>query len=39
MATNRVGGIASDSFLRIKSFDARQGLTGVKIGRWQIWTG
>lgn len=39
IATNRVGGIASDSILANQSFDAQQGLPGVKIRRWQIWTG
>ena len=39
MAMNRVGGIASDSILASQSFDAQQGLPGVKISRWQIWTG
>ena len=39
MPTNRVGGIASDSILANQSFDAQQGLPGVKIRRWQIWTG
>ena len=39
MPTNRVGGIASDSILANQSFDAQQGLPGVKICRWQIWTG